>query len=89
VSLRSPRWDYWRWNRPTTSYKENIRPYAGNALRHALSDLLVQQLFMSPSPEAYYRPFARELKRLEGEYVKVFYGPPAPFSGQSAARQPQ
>ncbi len=45
-----------------TSYRENIRPYVGNTLGHALGDLLVHQLFSAPVAEAYYRPFARAIK---------------------------
>jgi 2,4-dienoyl-CoA reductase-like NADH-dependent reductase (Old Yellow Enzyme family) len=45
-----------------TSYRENIRPYVGNTLGHALADGLVPQLFAGPVAEAYYRPFARALK---------------------------
>lgn len=45
-----------------TSYRENIRPYAGNTLAHGLADGLIPQLFISPVAEAYYRPFARALK---------------------------
>ncbi len=45
-----------------TSYRENIRPYVGNTLGHALADGLVPQLFVKPVAEAYYRPFARAMK---------------------------
>jgi 2,4-dienoyl-CoA reductase-like NADH-dependent reductase (Old Yellow Enzyme family) len=45
-----------------TSYRENIRPYVGNTLGHALGDLLVHQLLSAPVAEAYYRPFARAIK---------------------------
>jgi 2,4-dienoyl-CoA reductase-like NADH-dependent reductase (Old Yellow Enzyme family) len=46
-----------------SSYKQNIRPYAGNSLKHALSDVFLQQLFVRPTPEAYYRSFARTIKQ--------------------------
>jgi 2,4-dienoyl-CoA reductase-like NADH-dependent reductase (Old Yellow Enzyme family) len=45
-----------------TSYKENIRPYVGNTIGQAFSDLFFQQLFAARSPEAYYRSLARAIK---------------------------
>jgi 2,4-dienoyl-CoA reductase-like NADH-dependent reductase (Old Yellow Enzyme family) len=46
------------------SYKENIRPYVGNTLGHALRDGLVHQFF-SPAPEeAYYLPFADAIRAM-------------------------
>jgi 2,4-dienoyl-CoA reductase-like NADH-dependent reductase (Old Yellow Enzyme family) len=45
-----------------SSYRQNLRPYVGNTLGHALRDLLVHQLFAAREAEAYYRPFARAIK---------------------------
>jgi 2,4-dienoyl-CoA reductase-like NADH-dependent reductase (Old Yellow Enzyme family) len=45
-----------------TSYRENIRPYAGVGPRQALADGMLHRSFARPVPEAYYRPFARAAK---------------------------
>jgi 2,4-dienoyl-CoA reductase-like NADH-dependent reductase (Old Yellow Enzyme family) len=45
-----------------TSYRENIRPYAGTTRWRALADCMVHRAFSAPVPEAYYRPFARAAK---------------------------
>ncbi len=45
-----------------TSYRENIRPYAGTARWRAIADGMLHRAFSAPVPEAYYRPFARAAK---------------------------
>jgi 2,4-dienoyl-CoA reductase-like NADH-dependent reductase (Old Yellow Enzyme family) len=45
-----------------TSYRENIRPYAGVGRRQAIADGLLHRIFARPVAEAYYRPFARAAK---------------------------
>jgi 2,4-dienoyl-CoA reductase-like NADH-dependent reductase (Old Yellow Enzyme family) len=45
-----------------TSYRENIRPYAGTTRWRALADGMWHRAFSTPVPEAYYRPFARAAK---------------------------
>jgi 2,4-dienoyl-CoA reductase-like NADH-dependent reductase (Old Yellow Enzyme family) len=45
-----------------TSYRENIKPYAGVSRLQALADGMLQRSFFRPVPEAYYRPFARATK---------------------------
>ncbi|MGO9397953.1 MAG: NADH:flavin oxidoreductase [Xanthobacteraceae bacterium] len=45
-----------------TSYRENIRPYAGTGRRRAITSGMVHRTFSAPVPEAYYRPFARAAK---------------------------
>jgi 2,4-dienoyl-CoA reductase-like NADH-dependent reductase (Old Yellow Enzyme family) len=45
-----------------TSYRENIRPYAGVNRLRAISDGMLHRSFSRPVPEAYYRPFARAAK---------------------------
>ena len=42
-----------------TSYRENIRPYAGTTRLRAIADGMLHRSFSPPVPEAYYRPFAR------------------------------
>ena len=45
-----------------TSYRENIRPYAGVSRRRAIADGMLHRSFSQPVAEAYYRPFARAAK---------------------------
>lgn len=45
-----------------TSYRENIRPYAGVGRRQAFSDGMLHRIFAPPVAEAYYRPFAQAAK---------------------------
>jgi 2,4-dienoyl-CoA reductase-like NADH-dependent reductase (Old Yellow Enzyme family) len=45
-----------------TSYRENIRPYAGVSRSRAVADGMLHRSFSRPVPEAYYRPFARAAK---------------------------
>jgi len=45
-----------------TSYRENIRPYAGVGRRQAIADGMLHRSFARPVAEAYYRPFARAAK---------------------------
>ena len=45
-----------------TSYRENIRPYAGVGRLRAIADGMLHRSFAQPVPEAYYRPFARAAK---------------------------
>jgi 2,4-dienoyl-CoA reductase-like NADH-dependent reductase (Old Yellow Enzyme family) len=45
-----------------TSYRENIRPYAGVSRLRAIADGMLHRSFSRPVPEAYYRPFARAAK---------------------------
>jgi 2,4-dienoyl-CoA reductase-like NADH-dependent reductase (Old Yellow Enzyme family) len=45
-----------------TSYRENIRPYAGTGRWRAIADGMLHRSFSEPVPEAYYRPFARAAK---------------------------
>jgi 2,4-dienoyl-CoA reductase-like NADH-dependent reductase (Old Yellow Enzyme family) len=45
-----------------TSYRENIRPYAGTTRWRAIADGMLHRAFSAPVPEAYYRPFARAAK---------------------------
>ena len=46
-----------------SSYRENIRPYAGTTRRQALADGMVHRIFAPTVAEAYYRPFARAAKK--------------------------
>lgn len=45
-----------------TSYRENIRPYAGVGRLQAIADGMLHRSFSRPVAEAYYRPFARAAK---------------------------
>jgi 2,4-dienoyl-CoA reductase-like NADH-dependent reductase (Old Yellow Enzyme family) len=45
-----------------TSYRENIRPYAGVSRRQVIADGMLHRIFSRPVAEAYYRPFARAAK---------------------------
>jgi 2,4-dienoyl-CoA reductase-like NADH-dependent reductase (Old Yellow Enzyme family) len=45
-----------------TSYRENIRPYAGTTRWRVIADGMVHRALAAPVPEAYYRPFARAAK---------------------------
>jgi 2,4-dienoyl-CoA reductase-like NADH-dependent reductase (Old Yellow Enzyme family) len=45
-----------------TSYRENIRPYAGVDRWRAIADGMLYRSFSPPVAEAYYRPFARAAK---------------------------
>jgi 2,4-dienoyl-CoA reductase-like NADH-dependent reductase (Old Yellow Enzyme family) len=45
-----------------TSYRENIRPYAGVGRLQAVADGMLHRSFSRPVAEAYYRPFARAAK---------------------------
>jgi len=45
-----------------TSYRENIRPYAGVGRWQAIADGMLHRSFSRPVAEAYYRPFARAAK---------------------------
>jgi len=45
-----------------TSYRENIRPYAGTGRLQAIADGLLHRTFARPVAEAYYRSFARAAK---------------------------
>lgn len=45
-----------------TSYRENIRPYAGVSRLQAIADGMLHRSFSQPVAEAYYRPFARAAK---------------------------
>ena len=45
-----------------TSYRENIRPYAGVGRWRAIGDGMLHRAFARPVAEAYYRPFARAAK---------------------------
>lgn len=45
-----------------TSYRENIRPYAGVSRRRAIAGGMLHRSFSQPVAEAYYRPFARAAK---------------------------
>ena len=45
-----------------TSYRENIRPYAGTTRWRAIAAGMLHRAFSAPVPEAYYRPFARAAK---------------------------
>jgi 2,4-dienoyl-CoA reductase-like NADH-dependent reductase (Old Yellow Enzyme family) len=45
------------------SYKENIRPYVGLTRTRAFADGVIHRAFASPVPEAYYRSFARAVKK--------------------------
>jgi 2,4-dienoyl-CoA reductase-like NADH-dependent reductase (Old Yellow Enzyme family) len=49
-----------------TSYRENIRPYAGVSRRQAIGDGMLHRIFAPPVAEAYYRPFARAAKAAVG-----------------------
>ncbi|MDB6084082.1 MAG: oxidase [Gammaproteobacteria bacterium] len=46
-----------------SSYRQNIRPYAGNTRWHEWADGVVHRLLAARVPEAYYRPFARAVKQ--------------------------
>jgi 2,4-dienoyl-CoA reductase-like NADH-dependent reductase (Old Yellow Enzyme family) len=45
-----------------TSYRENIRPYAGVSRGRAIADGMLHRSLARPVAEAYYRPFARAAK---------------------------
>lgn len=45
-----------------TSYRQNIRPYAGTGRWRALADGMLHRSFSRPVPEAYYRPLASAAK---------------------------
>lgn len=45
-----------------TSYRENIRPYAGVGRWQAIAEGMLHRSFSRPVAEAYYRPFARAVK---------------------------
>ncbi|SLN70545.1 oxidoreductase [Roseisalinus antarcticus] len=45
------------------SYLDNIRPYVGVGAGRALRDWAVERLWKPPSTEAYYRPFAKNIKQ--------------------------
>jgi len=45
-----------------TSYRENIRPYAGVGRWRAIADGMIHRSFSQPVGEAYYRAFARAAK---------------------------
>ena len=45
-----------------TSYRENIRPYAGTTRWQAIADGMLHRSFARPVAEAYYRSFARAAK---------------------------
>jgi 2,4-dienoyl-CoA reductase-like NADH-dependent reductase (Old Yellow Enzyme family) len=45
-----------------TSYRENIRPYAGTTRWRSIADGMWHRALSAPVPEAYYRPFARAAK---------------------------
>jgi 2,4-dienoyl-CoA reductase-like NADH-dependent reductase (Old Yellow Enzyme family) len=45
-----------------TSYRQNIRPYAGTGRWRALADGMLHRGFSRPVPEAYYRPLASAAK---------------------------
>jgi 2,4-dienoyl-CoA reductase-like NADH-dependent reductase (Old Yellow Enzyme family) len=45
-----------------TSYRENIRPYAGVSRWRAIAGGMLHRSFSQPVAEAYYRPFARAAK---------------------------
>lgn len=46
-----------------TSYRENIRPYAGVGRLQAIANGMLHRSFSAPIGEAYYRPFAKAAKR--------------------------
>jgi 2,4-dienoyl-CoA reductase-like NADH-dependent reductase (Old Yellow Enzyme family) len=46
------------------SYLRNIRPYVAVSARRAVEDWLFPRLWRPSGPQAYYRPFARELKKI-------------------------
>jgi len=46
-----------------TSYRENIRPYAGVGRLQAIANGMLHRSFSAPIGEAYYRPFAQAAKR--------------------------
>ena len=48
------------------SYFENIRPYVAVGRRQAWRQLLAQRCWNPEGPEAYYRPFARDVRRAAG-----------------------
>ena len=45
------------------SYLQNIRPYVGVTPRRALADGLIHRVFSHNEPEAYYRHFAKAIKK--------------------------
>jgi 2,4-dienoyl-CoA reductase-like NADH-dependent reductase (Old Yellow Enzyme family) len=45
------------------NYHETVRPYVAVGRREALRDLLPHRVFAAPEREAYYRPYAVELRR--------------------------
>jgi 2,4-dienoyl-CoA reductase-like NADH-dependent reductase (Old Yellow Enzyme family) len=46
------------------SYLSNIRPYVAVSARRAVEDWLLPRLWSPSGQQAYYRPFARELKKI-------------------------
>jgi 2,4-dienoyl-CoA reductase-like NADH-dependent reductase (Old Yellow Enzyme family) len=46
------------------SYLRNIRPYVAVSARRAFQDWLLPRLWRPSGQQAYYRPFARELKKI-------------------------
>jgi 2,4-dienoyl-CoA reductase-like NADH-dependent reductase (Old Yellow Enzyme family) len=46
-----------------TSYRQNIRPYAGVGRLQAIANGMLHRSFSAPIGEAYYRPFAQAAKR--------------------------
>jgi 2,4-dienoyl-CoA reductase-like NADH-dependent reductase (Old Yellow Enzyme family) len=46
------------------SYLRNIRPYVAVSARRAFEDWLLPRLWRPSGQQAYYRPFARELKKI-------------------------
>jgi 2,4-dienoyl-CoA reductase-like NADH-dependent reductase (Old Yellow Enzyme family) len=57
-----------------TSYRENIRPYAGVSRLRAIADGMLHRGLSQPVPEAYYRPFARAAKTAVGVPVILVGG---------------
>ena len=45
------------------SYLQNIRPYVAVGRKRALRDKLLHRIFSQGTPEAYYRNFARSVKK--------------------------
>jgi len=48
------------------SYFENIRPYVAVGRRQAWRQMVAQRCWSPEGPEAYYRPFARDVRRAAG-----------------------
>ena len=48
------------------SYFENIRPYVAVGRRQAWRQMVAQRCWNPEGPEAYYRPFARDVRRATG-----------------------